>query len=437
MVIDRSHVPHFLSFYTFKHLTLMPFRIFLLRFSLLLVSGLFWVACGTENPSHKEDEHEPSGGGEHPQGDHPRGDGPTPDAVELSARQLEAVEVRWGALPRHNLKQRIKTNGEVAVPPNNRADISPFIGGNMAEIRVIPGDSVLKGQMIARMEHPAYIQLQEEFLDLRSQMDFLRAEFQRQQRLYQDQVNAAREYQQARADYRAGQARLASLGARMGQLGLDTSVIARDGIQPDIPIRAPFDGSVTAVNINRGAYAAPGQVMFSVLDQHHIHLELQVYQQDIHRVRRGQEVLFRPDAQRDRLLRGKVITVGRSYNKKPRAVRVHARPLEGLDRLLPGMYVEGFILTGDAQEGVEPLLPEDALVQSDGKTYAFYTRPKADQMAGGGRRFYRVAVQRHERVMDQVPVKMEKALPQDAQVVLKGAYYLISEMEDLGGGHAH
>lgn len=422
----------------------MSLRLILLRCFLLLFSGLFWTACGTDSPSHKGDEHDHSGGGDHPQGDHPHGEGHEghdhdPDAVTLTAQQLRAVEVRWGVLPVRNLQPRIKTNGEVAVPPDNRADISPFIGGNMAEIRVIPGDSVREGQLLARMEHPAYIQLQEDFLDLRSRMGFLRAEYQRQARLYEDQVNAAREFQQARAEYRSAEARLASLGARLAQLGLDTTVIVRRGIQPSIPIRAPFGGSVTAVNVNRGAYAAPEQVMFSVLDQHHMHLELQVYQQDIHRVAIGQEVLFRSDGQRDRLFRGEVITVGRSYNQQPRAVRVHARPLEGLDRLLPGMYVEGFILAEESESGEDagPVLPEDALVQGGSRTYAFYTRPEADRMPDGGRRFHRAPVQLGERVMDQIPVRMEKVLPEDAQVVLGGAYYLISEMEDLGGGHAH
>ena len=71
-------------------------------------------------------------------------------------------------------------NGVMMVSPQHNATVSLTIGGKVHSLKVMPGQAVTGGQIIAYIDNPEYIELQQTYLDASAQNEFLAKEYQRQ-----------------------------------------------------------------------------------------------------------------------------------------------------------------------------------------------------------------------------------------------------------------
>ena len=108
---------------------------------------LFFTSC---QPSA---DHAEAGEEEHAQ------EGPTSE-IGLTQAQFEAVNIQLGELERKALRNTIKANGVLDLPPQNKASVSSLVEGVVRTIYVTQGQGVAKGQRLALIEHPGIIELQ-------------------------------------------------------------------------------------------------------------------------------------------------------------------------------------------------------------------------------------------------------------------------------------
>ena len=73
------------------------------------------------------------------------------------------------------LTATIKANGNLKVPNNNKGNATSLYGGVIKSLNVQIGSYVRKGQVIATIANPQFIQLQEEYLTIASKNYFCRA----------------------------------------------------------------------------------------------------------------------------------------------------------------------------------------------------------------------------------------------------------------------
>jgi cobalt-zinc-cadmium efflux system membrane fusion protein len=177
-----------------------------------------------------------------------------------------------------------------------------------------------------------------------------------------------------------------------------------------------------------------------------MHIDLMVYEKDLHNVREDQTVLFRYTNQpEDQFYKARIFAVGKAFEQEPKAVRVHAELTDQQPNLLHGMYVEGRIVT-DSTEVLA--LPEDAVVSDGGSSYIFIVEEQADDHVtpdqhseseehDQGTRFRAVEVAASTEDNGYVEIKLLEDLPEDAAVVIKGAFFVLSEMKKGEGGHHH
>ena len=130
------------------------------------------------------------------------------------------------------------------VPPSSIADITAIIGGNVKEIRVFHGDKVKKGQVLAVLEHPDYISLQEEFSEIANKLEFLEKEYNRQKELFENNVGAGKDYQQVKSEYNTAKSRYEGLKSRLHLLNLSTENVKNGSISNTIRIISPINGYV-------------------------------------------------------------------------------------------------------------------------------------------------------------------------------------------------
>lgn len=340
----------------------------------------------------------------------------TLEEVTVSVEQMKTSGIEVGTLTGRSLSGTVKATGMLDVPPQNLVTISAPMGGFVKSTELLQGMKVTKGQVIAIMEHSDYIQLQQDYLDSKSQLEFLETEFHRQEDLAKENINAVKTLQQSKSNYLSMRAKMLGLKARLELVHISPASIENGNIQPTISLTSPITGFVTQVHVNVGKFVAPNDVMFKIVDTEHLHAEISIFEKDVPKIKVGQSVRIRlTDENEDRL--ATVYLVGKEI-ADDRTVRVHGHFKKEDPALIPGMYFTALIETNNT---VVPSLPDDALVHFEGKTFAF--REKAE------RNFEMIPVEVgvHEDGFTEVRVPAEW---QSARFATRGAYTLLSMLKN-------
>ncbi len=366
------------------------------------------------------------------------------DIVILNQKQMEAVGIKIGTFQMRNLTTIVKTTGQLAMSPQNQAEVTAVIGGNVKEIKVFFGKKVRKGQVLAILEHPDYIKLQEDFAQVANELDFLEKDYQRQKQLYEQGATSGKEYQMAKSKYFTAKARYEGLRQRLKMLNIDPDKVLKGEITSTIKILSPINGTVNKIDIKVGSYAEPGKTMFVIKNNDSLHADLLVYEKDLHKVRQGQKVHFTVSNRPGEEFSGHIFAMEKEFEPDVRAVKVHTT-IEGSKKgLIPGMYVTGHIHTDSI---LTRTLPVDAVVREGEKYYIFIVDNDALKDMHGEHTdeheqerlyaFRMVEIAKGKEDRDYVEVRLLSPLPDTTKVVVKGAYYLLADMKKEETEHEH
>ena len=340
--------------------------------------------------------------------------------VTLTQTEQQSLDIQTTSVEQRSLSGNIKVNGMLDVPPQNLVSISAPMGGFVKHTELLQGMKIQKGQVIAIMEHTDYIQLQQDYLDSKNQLEFADLEYHRQVELAKENVNAAKTLQQAKSAYGSMKAKTEGLKARLKMININPDDLEKGEIKNTIALYSPIAGYVTQVNVNIGMYVNPIDVMFRIVDTDHVHAEAQVFEKDVNKLKIGQNVRITMANERQERM-AKVYLINKEISPE-RTVRVHchlSEQDEHDDKLMPGMYFSAIIETNAQWVNA---VPAEALVTFDEKSYVFIAKDIAGQY-------------------ELVPVSKgiteggytEINLPSDynnAKIVTKGSYNLLSLLKN-------
>lgn len=382
------------------------------------------TACNNQSENDNHDDH----GHEEETGHHQEGEN-----VHFSLAQFDALDMQVGALPTRNMSAVVQANGQLEVPPQNEATVTAIIGANIASINVIEGDNVKKGQVLAYLSHPDVTRFQNNYLEAYNSAQFLEKEYNRQERLYREEVGSGKTFQQTEADFRSAQGLAKSLESQLRQLGLNPARIKEGNFYEKMPVVSPIDGSIVSVEVKTGQYVQPETNLFEIVNTHHIHADLMVFEKDVHKVKDGQRIRFRVESMPDQELTAEIYSVGKKFEQDPKAVHVHAEIENKTGNLIPGMYIKGQILTED----VETLaLPESAVVR-EGEQFVAFIAEKEIEGETENWMFTPIEVRTGLTHDDWVEVKFMREIPANTLFAMNNAYYLMAELKKGEAEHSH
>jgi cobalt-zinc-cadmium efflux system membrane fusion protein len=372
--------------------------------------------------------------------------------VELNEAQFKASSIELGTFSDKNLSEVIKANGYTKLPPQNQADVSVFTTGIVKTIHVMEGQRVNKGQTIATIESPEFTKIQEAYLTSKSNLEYLKLEFARQKTLSDEEVNSKKVFQKTKSDYEIERARFNSL-----QKQLNTLHISGNGnTTATVPVIAPISGNITEIYIKIGSNVEAGKPLMNIVDNSKLHVDLLVYEKDLFKVKQGQNVRFILTNQDNTEIKGKIFSVGKSFENETKSVAVHADISNIQQKLIPGMYVNALI---DAGANTVKALPSEAIIKADGREFIFVLEEghkeevahdekdghnhedgdKHEEAEGKKFHFQRIEVKTGTAQLGYTQVTLLQKIEQNAKIVLKGAYYIQSHLlkSEGGGGHSH
>lgn len=353
--------------------------------------------------------------------------------LHLSPQKFGEMELKIDSLPTKSLTGTVEANGQLDVPPQNEAAITAIIGANVTEIKVIEGDKVNKGSVLAYLSHPDLIRLQTDYSNAYNRMQFLEKEYQRQKRLYQAEVSSGKQFQQTESEYNSSKGLVNGLESQLRLLRLNLDRIRNGEVYNQVPVVSPIEGYVEKVNIKVGQFVQPQTEMFEIVNTDHVHADLMVFEKDVSKVKEGQMVEFNIEALPESNLKAEIYSVGKTFEKNPKAVHVHAEIENKQGNLFPGMYLTAKIATS---ENKVPAVPEEAIITENGESYIFTAR-KITEDGNEKWALSPLKVVTGQNDDGWVEVKLSKSLQNGEKVVLNKAYYLISEMKKGSTEHGH
>jgi cobalt-zinc-cadmium efflux system membrane fusion protein len=261
----------------------------------------------------------------------------------------------------------VKTSGKIDVPPQNRAQVTTFVGGNVKSTRLLVGDKVTKGQALLTLENTAFLDIQKEYLDVAEQIKYLKSEYDRQKTLFDEKITSQKNYLKAESEYRRTKAMYQSLRAKLKMLNINPAKVEKGQLTSIITIFSPISGDIVVMNANAGMYVAPTDVLLEIIQTDHLHLELSVFEKDILKVKVGQKINFTvPEASKE-VFNAEVHLVGKSIEGNDRTINVHGHLEENVKQsLITGMFVEAGIVV-DSKKGLA--IPNEALITENNKNF--------------------------------------------------------------------
>jgi membrane fusion protein, heavy metal efflux system len=350
------------------------------------------------------------------------------DIVELREDQIKLAEIELGSVEMQSLGSILKVNGTIAVAPQNRATVCMPLGGFIKNTSLMPGNSVSKGQVLAVIDNQDFVDIQQSYLEAKNKLAFAEADFKRHTDLYKSDVYSEQNVQQVTVEYKNLKALVKSLEQKLILIGITPEQLKEENISSTVNLVSPINGFLKSVNINIGKYVNPTEVLFEIVNNDKLFLELTLFEKDADKVAQGQKVKFFINNETE--MHEAVITqTGKSVGDD-RTYIVYATVTSICKNLLPGMYVNALISEANAKVTA---LPSDAVVSFDDKDYIFaYEKNKVE--AGKPFTEYRM-IEVKKGVSDAEFTEIK--LPEDfnisnLRVVTKGAYCLLSAKKNAG-----
>lgn len=268
-------------------------------------------------------------------------------AVALQAKEnvrTEAPQTTDAVSGATNVANKPTFNGLIDVDPRCRATITVSLGGIVHSMNVLSGQKIRKGETIATIDNPEYINLQQEYLETVAKYEYLKEEFSRQQSLSDQDAVSKKTFQQTKADFRSISALLTSLKARLETLGTDIESLGEGNITPYLTIKSPISGYVANLDANLGKYIDVGQPFCEIIDKSSPRLVLTIYEKDLSHIAIGKKVEFKINGMDDKTFSAVITTADQVVDQNDYSIKVYADINEILDEFRPGMYVRARII---------------------------------------------------------------------------------------------
>jgi len=340
------------------------------------------------------------------------------DIATITENQFKSGDMELGKITTQPFNTVVKANGMFAVPPENQADVSAYFAGYVKDINLLPGDAVKKGQTLFTIENPEYVQVQQNFLEAKGRLNYLKSDYDRQKELIADNVTSKKNFLKAESEYTVTLAQYQSLKKRLSLMNINPNTLSGDNIRSVINVPSPLSGYATTINATKGMYLNPSDVAITVTNTDDLHIELKIFEKDLPVVKVGQPINVRLQNDMNTIYEGKVHLVNKTINLQERTVNIHGDLVNDSDAKLfaPGMYIDGEILTTTTEY---PALPVEAVANIDNDYFVLVKE--------NGTNFKRVLVKIGATNNGFVQIVNADDFKPDTQFLTKGAFNLITE----------
>ncbi len=299
------------------------------------------------------------------------------NTITLTDLQIKNTGIITSDPQQKNISETFRLTGTVDVPPQGLASVSAPSGGYVRKSPYMPGDKITQGQILAILEDPGIIALQQDYLLAKSNQAYTAKDYSRQKELNQAQASADKVMQKAQTDAHNQEILLKAMAQRLRLLGIDPQKLTPNNITRTVAVRAPISGFISTVDVHMGQYVSPNDKMFGIVNTNDTHLVLKVFEKDLSKVHLGQSVFAFTNEAPEKRYEAEIILISQDFGSD-RSVLVQCHFKNYDPKLIPGTFINA---ETEIQRERTQSIADDAIVSWDAKTYVFEEiKPKTYKM---------------------------------------------------------
>jgi RND family efflux transporter MFP subunit len=230
------------------------------------------------------------------------------------------------------------------------AMISPETNGQIRQIPVVKGQQVVRGQVLARLNTSV---IDNSIVELKTLLALAETVYNRQKRLWEQEVGSEIQYLEAKNNYESLQSRLKTLESQLNMA----------------IVRAPFDGMVDEIFAKEGELAMPGSMIMQLLNLDQLFVNADVSETFLPVVNANDQVILRFPAYPDYEERVAIHRVGNMINPENRTFRLQLRINNPGRKFKPNMMADISIRSFSADSA---LVVPSIFIKQDVQGYYLY-----------------------------------------------------------------
>ena len=272
-----------------------------------------------------------------------------PDAIHLSKEAAQLANVLTSVVTRQKPVKEVRLYGKVQADERLLQSQAAHVSGRIEQLYVnFTGESVRKGQVLARIYSPELITAQQELLE------------------------AARTKQSQAAIYEAAKEKLRQWKLTDDQI----ETIERAGsTQTTIEVVSNTSGIVTSKLVNTGDYVTRGTPLFKVADLSKVWVVFDAYESDLPFMSKGAKVTFTLQALPGTELSGSIVFIDPVIDPVTRVAKIRIETGNQSGRLKPEMFASGIVTANLSEYRNNLIIPKSAVLWT-GKRSIVYVKDK-------------------------------------------------------------
>jgi Cu(I)/Ag(I) efflux system membrane fusion protein len=258
---------------------------------------------------------------------------------------LSMVEVQNTEMP-----GLLETSGQITYDDRSTSTIVSRVAGRIEQTRVSLWDNVQRGEKIVALYSPDFMTAESEYLQAHESSRLISA----------PGVGSSSDF--AGALSLAAKRKLQFLGMS------DADIAAIRAPDPIVWMRAPISGTVVDNKVQRGGAVNPGDILFSLGTLNDVWITGDIYEDDLSRVRVGQDLSAVTTAFPDEVFKGVIARISPNVDPTTHTLQLRCEVKNPGGKLKPQMLAKVTIVT---RPGEALVIPQDALVFDIDAYYAF------------------------------------------------------------------
>ena len=293
----------------------------------------------------------------------------TENIVQISQENLDNLGIKLGKLEAVSQFPVLSAPAKVVVPPAHEYIVSAAQAGVIEKLDAAIGDRVVKGQVLAQLNSPDLLTLQQAYLKAGNTLQLVSAIYYRDKKLLEEGVISDRRWQETSSQYHSavseadGQKQLLEIAGmtadELEQLG------KKHRLTRQLNVRAPIAGVVMerlAVAGTRVDMLAP---IYRIANLDELWLEIAIPQERMSNIKIGDRVLIENSE-----AAAKITLLGQSVNPENQTVLARATvESKNSASLRPGQRLNTRIVQSSDKAAFK--IPNAAIAQNEGKAFIF------------------------------------------------------------------
>ncbi len=299
------------------------------------------------------------------------------EIIVLNASQQKNMGVAVAKVLRGDAGQSKRFSAEVLIPPAQERLVSVPQQGLIEAMLVATGETVKKGQVLARISSPDLVILQRDYLQANIQEQLAQKAIARDEALFKEGIIPERRYFETKSQYASAHAQLAQTKQSLRLAGVSDASIAKmnsaTGMQTSVTMVAPIAGQVVEQLASVGQRVDSAMPIYRIAQLNKLWLELSVPIEDVANIQVGSAFLVPAKQLQGKPVSGKVVAILRSVNKQNQTTKVRVEISQGSGALSPGELVEAEVQnTLETQTGkIVFKIPKTALARNGQQVTVF------------------------------------------------------------------